>query len=190
MGLDIRIDADISNIDSEDYINEIDKYFYLHSLSRTFFNLILSRETSDNESELHQIGRITDIDIEPIYAMTLYPDEENLEYELDNAETEDERQSILKDAEDSKKFLTGNIDTVLDVIKQLIDKLSRIDDLASLLLPTEYDVLNSKKYFSSFNIDTGNGYIDNNFGQDLRNFQRHLEFCMQYGIQTVWFAYS
>ena len=72
----------------------------------------------------------------------------------------------------------------------MIEKLSTVNNLPSLLLPTDFDSLGSEEYFSSFNIDKGEGYIGNNFGQDLRNFKRFLEFAKERGTTTVWFNYG
>ena len=66
----------------------------------------------------------------------------------------------------------GNIDKVSSTIENLLIKLSTIDNLPELLDDNGNDTLNNKKYFSEFNVDKGKGYIDNNFGQDLRNFKR------------------
>jgi hypothetical protein len=45
-------------------------------------------------------------------------------------------------------------------------------------------------YFSDFKIDKGDSYMGNNFGQDLRNFKRFLEFAKENGRTTVWFQYG
>jgi len=42
------------------------------------------------------------------------------------------------------------------------------------------------KYF----IDKGDGYLNNNFGQDLRNFKRFVEFAKKRGATTVYFRYG
>jgi hypothetical protein len=143
-----------------------------------------------HEPELDQIGKITSVDISPIYEMESYPEEEGLEFYLDTADSEVEKQSILRKAEEDKAKLQGNIDKVVRTITELIEKLSSVDNLPSLLLPTDFDSLGNEEYFSSFNIDKGKGYIGNNFGQDLRNFKRYLEFAKERGTTTVWFNYG
>ena len=75
-------------------------------------------------------------------------------------------------------------------ISSLIEKLSKIEDLNKLLLPTNRDTLDSDDYFSNFNIDKEDSYIRNNFGQDLRNFKRFLEFAKENGAKTVWFMFG
>lgn len=191
MGLDISIGVDNEEIVfSDEYYHEENGYFEKHSLSREFCNFMSRRHVVEHESELDQIGKITNVDISPLYQMENYPDEESLEFYLDTAESEEEKQDILKNAEDDKAKLEGNINKVLLTLTELINKLSVIDNLPNLLLPTDFDSLGNEDYFSSFNIDKGEGYIGNNFGQDLRNFKRFLEFAKGKGTTTVWFNYG
>ena len=189
MGLDIFIEADNhEDIFTDQYEEEDDAF----SLSREFCNLISRRNVTEHEAELDQIGKITGTDVSPIYEMEENPDDEGeLYYYLDQAETEEERQKILAKAEeDSVEKLSGNIDKVLFTIDKLIGKLSTIENLPDRLIQTDFDTLNNAVYFSDFNIDKGKGYIDNNFGQDLRNFKRFLEFAKAQGTKTVWFVYG
>lgn len=191
MGLDIHIVTNNDDeLDSDDYYNEDNDYYNKHSLSRTFCNFMCRQYVISQQPELDQIGKITGVDISPIYEMETYPEEEGLEFNLETADTEDEKQKILKKAEEDKAKLQGNIDKVLITIKDLIQKLNAIDDLPSLLLPTDFDSLNNKEYFSDFKIDKGEGYIGNNFGHDLRNFERFLEYSKKRGTTTVWFNYG
>jgi hypothetical protein len=191
MGLDI--DIRVNNYDeifTDDYHDEKNDYFHQHNLSRTFCNFICRQNVISHEAELDQIGRIAGVDISPIYEMENYPDDEGLEFFLEMAESEEEKQNILKGAEEDKAKLQSNIDLVLLTVAKLIEKLSPIDNLPSLLLPTDFDTLQNEEYFSEFQIDKGDGYIGNNFGQDLRNFQRFLEFAKANGTTTVWFGYG
>jgi hypothetical protein len=48
----------------------------------------------------------------------------------------------------------------------------------------------NEDYFSEFQIDKGDGYIGNNFGRDLRNFKKFLEYAKEKGTTTVWFDYG
>ena len=191
MGLDIHIGVDnYEELHSDDYYDEKNDYFNKHSLSRTFCNFMCRQNVISHEPELEQIGKITGVDISPIYEMESYPEEEGLEFHLDTADSEEEKQSILRKAEEDKAKLQGNIDKVLQTITELIEKLSSVDNLPGLLLPTDFDSLGNEEYFSSFNVDKGEGYIGNNFGQDLRNFKRFLEFAKERGTKTVWFNYG
>ena len=190
MGLDISIRTDKDDeILDENYFIEENDFFNLHSLSRTFCNFICRKHMVEIP-ELNQIGKITNIDIEAIYQMEEYPNEDELEYELEFAENESERIEILKTAEFNKSKLSGNLKVVLEIISEIIISLSKIEKLEELLDDNEEDTLDNKTYFSAFNEDKGRGYIDNNFGQDLRNFQRFLIYAKEKGANTTWFEYN
>ena len=183
MGLDITIETEI---EAENSIENFD----IHSLSREFCNLMCRKDIIDEEPELDQIGKITNVDISCFYLMETYPDEDYIKECIEFAETEAEKENILAKAKTTKKAIEGNIDIVLETLNQLLEKLAAIDKLPSLLASTEFDTLNSKYYFSDFTLDKGKGYINNNFGQDLRNFKRFVEDAKNNGNKTVWFTYG
>lgn len=187
MGLDVSL---VTGNDEE--IGELqlkDNLYRQHRLSRTFCWFLDREIVVKHQPELDQIGEITNIDISIIYQMKFYPDKEYLEFELEFAKTEEEREKVLSDAEEVKFRLKDNLEKVLFIITSLIEKLSKIDNLNQLLLSTNYDSLDNEYYFSDFNLDKGDGYIDNNFGQDLRNFKRFLEFAKENGAKTAWFMF-
>lgn len=191
MGLDISISTDNpKNIHTSDYFDEKNGYYKKHSLSREFCNLMCRRNVVKHEPELDQIGKITGVDISSLYEMESYPDEEALTCDLDFAESEEEKQKILTEAETRKSLLIGNIDKVLQTATTLIESLQNIEKLDERLVQTDFDTLNPAYYFSDFKLDKGEGYIRNNFGQDLRNFKRFLEYAKSRGVKTVWFSYG
>jgi len=193
MGLDITICTDNNEeIYSGDYHDPKFDYFNKHSLSRTFCNLMCRPNVISGDTELEQIGKITSVDISPILAMETYGSDsgEELEFFLETAESEEERQKILDQAKQNKENLKGNIDKVLLTIKALIDKLSSIGNVHKMLDDHGHDTLDNKNYFADFNIDKGQGYIGNNFGQDLRNFKRFLEYAKSKGSTTTYFNYG
>ena len=187
MGLDIFIKTD-----NQDSTFEADycAYANTYGLSRTFCNFMGRKYAISGESELDQIGRITSIDISPIYQMEDHPSDEALEFFMGTAEGEEERQRILDETRLKREHLKGNIDNVLATINGLIEKLSMIETLSQMLNDSGWDTLNYKTYFTDFNIDKGEGYIGNNFGQDLRNFKRLLEYAKERGAATVYFDYG
>jgi len=191
MGLDIFIYTDIGDkIFDGDYHDPGHDYLHKHSLSRTFCNFMSRQSAMSGEPELDQIGRITSIDISPIYQMEEYPSEETLEFFMGTKESEEERQELIDDTQRKRESLKGNIDRVLATISALIEKLSVIDNLPQLLDDSGWDTLNYEVYFTDFNVDKGEGYIGNNFGQDLRNFKRFVEFARERGANTVYFNYG
>jgi hypothetical protein len=191
MGLDILVFFDNNDeIYSSDYHDEKLGHFHKHSLSRTFCNLMCRKDAVSGEPELDQIGRITSVDISPIYEMENYGHGEELEFFLETAETEEQRQKILNLDKASKEKLKGNIDKVIVTVAKLIDKLSQIDNLPDLLNDNGWDSLQNQIYFADFNKDKGQGYISNNFGQDLRNLKRFLEYAKAKDSTTAYFNYG
>ena len=189
MGLDINLR--VENQESLFGGDEQFDYFYVHGLSRTFCNLMCRRDViASGEPELDQVGAITGVDISPLYAMNDYPDEEALAFYVDMADTEAEKQQVLTDATNSKASLQGNIPLVTDTLNLLIEKLSLVANLPGLLAPTDFDSLDNGEYFGNFNSNPGDGYIGNNFGQDLRNFKRFLQYAQSKGATTVFFVYG
>lgn len=190
MGLDISIGTDIDDqLYSGDYYDpkHEDRNRH-HSLSRTFCNLMCRQHVVVGEPELDQLGRIAQVDITPLYDMETYGSEEELQVYLESAESEEERQDILRRTAESRQKLKGNIDKVLGTINALIERLSPIEEL-HLNHYGSY-TLGDKNYFADFTINKGEGYIGNNFGQDLRNFKRFLEFTKERGATTVYFLYG
>jgi hypothetical protein len=186
MGLDISLGTDIKEIYRKEYErNQKSDYFKQHSLSRTFCNFMCRQFSSTGEPELDQIGRITSVDISPLYEMETYRHEEDKWYKDDL-----ERILLQEERLKNNENLQGNIDTIYFTISTLIEKLATIDNLHQLLNDNSYDTLGYATYFTDFNVDKGDVYIDNNFGQDLRNFKRFLEFAKERGASTVYFEYG
>jgi hypothetical protein len=193
MGLDILIRTDKDDqIFTADYHDPKHDYFNKHSLSRSFCNLMCRQNVVSGEPEFDQIGQITSVNISPIYAMETYGSDsgEELDFFLETAENQEEKERILEQAGQNKENLKGNLDKVLSTITALIAKLSSIENLPQLLNDYGHDTLDYKNYFTDFNIDKGRGYIDNNFGQDLRNFKRFLEYAKAKGATMVYFNYG
>ena len=193
MGLDITICTDNNNeIYSGDYFEPKFDFFNKHSLSRTFCNLMCRSNVISGESEFEQIGKITSVDISPILEMETYGSDngEELAFFLETANNEEEKQKILEQARLNKEVLKGNIDMVLQTINFLIDKLSSINNLPELLDDHGRDTLDNENYFADFNVNKGEGYIGNNFGQDLRNFKTFLEYAKAKGATTTYFNYA
>src|SRR3569833_2154653 len=105
MGIDISIGVSNNDTFYANYLNNGFGAINEHTLSRTFCNFMCRNNAIEGEPELDQIGRITGIDISPLYAMENYGSEsgEELEFMLEVAESEEERQQILAQARQIKK---------------------------------------------------------------------------------------
>jgi hypothetical protein len=189
MGLDISIATDKDEVlyDSDYFLSE---EFDKHKLSRTFCDFMSRRNVIDTEPELDQLGRLTNIDITPLYDMESYPNAEAIDFQLMTAESDEEKEKILKEAKALRTQLNGNIDRVLALVDSFITKLNGIDHLSAKIATSAFDTLDNVEYFSDFQLDKGDGYIGNNLGQDLRNLQRFLNFAKSKGVTTVYFVYG
>jgi hypothetical protein len=193
MGLDIHLAAENQEkLFPKDYhINAMNDL--KHSLSRSFCNLMFRQHAIESgEPELDQIGRIALVDIQPIYDMESYKqdEDEEMEFHLSMAKTKAEKQRVLDEAKQKRDKLKGNLDTVLKIINALIEKLSQIDNLNKKLIASDHEMHDHDEYFTDFNKDKGDGYMHNNFGQDLRNFKNFLEYAKDKGATTVYFQYG
>lgn len=184
MGLDISL----CTTNPEALYQEEHDYFNEHSLSRTFCHLMFRQHNveGDEEPELDQLGRLVDVDIDSLYAMETYPEGVELEWRLESARSEQERQVVLNQAELAKAYLEGNLVAVLGTVEALLSRLATIPDLPQRLTST----WGHDSYFADFTQDVGQGYIGNNLGQDLRNFQRFLHYAKSQGSTTVYFSYG
>lgn len=189
MGLDISV---VTDNDEQLIGAEPDDHFEKHSLSRTFCNFTLRIHSIENggATELEQLGCLTGVDITPISQMQEYPEEEFLQFQLSMAQSAAEQQALLAQDEVAKAVVAGNLPTVLATVQQLLERLTSIDNLPALLNHHGKDLLGYDYYFTDFLTDKGEGYIGNNFGQDLRNFERFLKFAHSCGATTVWFSYG
>jgi hypothetical protein len=118
--------------------------------------------------------------------METYPEGIELEWRLESAPSEQEKQVVLNQAELAKYQLEGNLAIVLETVEALLSRLATIPDLPQRLSST----WGHEPYFADFTQDVGQGYIGNNLGQDLRNFHRFLQYAKSLGSTTVYFSYG
>ena len=190
MGLDIQFAVDNSQeVFTPEYITN-DEFSHSHKLSRTFCNLMCRQHGFSGIPELDQIGKITGLDISPLYQMECFMEDFEIDDELSRFETNEEKENFKKTTLAEMEKNNGNIEIIYELISALIDRLSKINNLPEKLDHAEYDTLNSEIYFSDFNLNPGNGDIDNNFGQDLRNFKNFIEFARSKGSKTIYFRYE
>lgn len=192
MGLDIHLNFDNEDkqLAKEKLSNKKD-YFNKYSLSRTFCTLILRKNVIESEPELDQIGRLTNINITPFYDMEKHWDDNDaVTLQLSSVKNEIEKQAIIKRITADKTKLIDNINLVIDLVNSLINNLSEIDNLDVKLKKYGRDTLGYDYYFTDFNLDKGEGYIGNNFGQDLRNLKKSLELAKSNGAKSVWFTFG
>jgi len=158
-------------------------------LSRTFCYLMGRRHEWEGAAELDQIGRLTGVDITPLYEMDNYLPPEDLASMLAHADSEEEKQAIQQRANDNEAAIANNIERVAATVDALLAQLAQLDDLPSKLIPTIDDALGNAYYFANF-AQAGGNWMNNTFGQDLRNFKNFLDYAMSQGTTTVFFVYG
>lgn len=184
MGLDINLCTD--NYDELSELEQFEELEDQFQLSREFCNLLCRKNVIEKgESELEQIAKITGCDTTFLYSMESYTPEWELE-ELEEYEDEETIESMKS----VNSNIENNIHDVHSKLSVLIAKLNEIDDLELLLKQTGDDTIGIKDYFSDFKSDKGDGYIGNNFGQDLRNFLKFVEFTKSNSSNTIFFQYG
>lgn len=109
MGLDISIGVVPNGKFLRDKAGE--KFFYSleHALSRHFCWLMCRKDVIEGEPELDQVGRITNIDISPLYEMDMWGGNDELDMRLDGLEDEDERKELEMEAMTSAAAIAGNL---------------------------------------------------------------------------------
>lgn len=136
-----------------------------HQLSRTFYRLMCRQHVLSGAPELDQIGALAEIDITPFYDMEQYGQQD--------------------------EEIQDNIGQVYTLVTSLIDALSQVNNLAAHF---EYEPEDTPweeaEYFLNFTSDKAVNVLDQNFGQDLRNLKRFLEFAREKGTTTVFFHYE
>lgn len=138
--------------------------------------------TENEETELIQISKLTDIDLSKIDILDEIPTldelEEMMEFDAEYAETQKEEYEI------QIKKIENNINDISIILSELISKLNDQEDLSKLLQPTSFDSLNNMSYFTKNKIDRDNFY------EDLNNFQRFVDYAKSKETKTIWFKYS
>ncbi len=184
MGLDIFLGTD-----NYEEISELELFETLEenfNLSREFCNLMCRKNVIEKGiPELDQIAEITDCDLSFFYLMEEYVPEEDFDelFKFD----EDENVELSKN---HNLLIENNLDAVILSLKSLIEKLNEISNLENKIDKTDYDTIGIEYYFSNFKIDKGEGYIGNNFGQDLRNFLKFAQFAKENSAKTIYFTYG
>jgi hypothetical protein len=190
MGLDIFLSADndealrSAELDWEEYHQQF-------SLSRSFCNLMHRRNVVSHQPELDQLGELVGLEIEALYEMMTYPKEEDIEWQLEQAKTKQERQQVRQEAEAAKARLQDNLDRVQATVDGLLNGLASYDNLPARLDAGRRDTLNNATYFAYFGVEASANLPDYvyNFGKDLRTVQRFLAFARSHGSHTIYFEF-
>jgi hypothetical protein len=189
MGLDIGLGVDNYEAFSRS-AGSLDN-FYRHSLSRPFCWLICRQEiVYDVPSEIDQICNLAGVPPALFSDLQKYPYEEAEDLMMSIFANDLSEAEIKQQAARDRELYGNNIDTVAAHINTLIHRCSAIGSITPLLVFSKAEPLDWGDYFDNFNTDPGDGYIGNNFGQDMRNFQHFVSDAKAFGSKTVFFRFG
>ena len=162
MGLHIYLVTDnYKAVYSTEFYQNEKEYRSKMCLSRNFAELMARLNPSFGEAELKQVERVAGINLSSLWEMATY---NNGEGNIPN----------------------GNIGTVIKIVSKLVERLNAIENLQTKIEPYDNNI-GFDYYFSDFSNDKSNDLTDNNFGQDLRNLKRLLDYALSKGASKVWF---
>lgn len=172
-----------AELNDEELIRDELNMFVKWELSDLFSDLILRQELVGELAELDQIGRITGIDVEPLYAMSFYWDKAAETERLAVFNTESDRAKQLEIIQTTNESLLNNLDKVYQIVILLEQKLAEIEDLAILIVYSNDGFFNPV-YFTKNNRET------TSFFSDLQKLKEFLEFAQSLDGDTVYFKFK
>jgi hypothetical protein len=172
-------------LEDEELMKDGLNVFVKWELSNTFSDLLLRREMVQEYAELDQIGKIAQVDVEPIYAMSFYWDDAAIAERLSTLSTETERTQQLAIIQATNERLTGNLDPISQTIDALEKALAGIDNPGALFVHANDGFLDHLSYFS----ETGKNYKDN-FFDDLKKIKEFLAFAKSLDGDTTYFKFK
>ncbi len=151
-------------------------------LSRTFAGLFTN-------GELRQFSQISSVNMSAINEMEEY--DEDFDW-LDCNMPKSERDAIIQKIKKDNERCNNNIDRVLETVDNLVIAIPKIKNLPEIINKNEHKVFDTERnifYFSDFQLDKYNDDFGNNFGFDLRIFQRFVAYAKEKGATMVYFIY-
>jgi hypothetical protein len=171
-------------LDDEELINDGLNLFVKWELSDVFSDLLLRREVVQDLAELDQIGKIVNVDVGPIYAMSFYWDKDEEKEHLSRFNNDEELEKQRITIQTNNDSLLKNVDTVYETITQLENELSKIDQLEYLIINSNDDFFNNNRYFSK------NNRSFDNLHSDIKKMKEFIEFVKPLDGDTVYFKFK
>lgn len=165
-------------------------YLQQDSLSRAFCNLLFRRLVDGQQPLLDQLEELAAVSLAPLYEMLTYPAAEQIAWQLEQAETAQQRQQVQREAEAAKAGLQDNLDRVQATVEGLLSGLARIENLPQRLATSRHASL---EYFASFHAEIAPVSADHkpqSFQQDLHTLHQFLLFARHHGSRTVHFEFG
>lgn len=185
MGVDIHIQTEPSIFEA-DFEQNIHKY----RLSRQFCWLITDMQAGTN-SELAQLGDLTNTDIQPLLKMCEYPPEVPPErYRFLYGKPNESDDEVLAKVNQMKNNSQQPLDTVELLVHKLLLGLIHQPHFFEKVAYTNQNKFWLKTYFKDIENDAhSQNFMDNNLGRDLRNFLNTLEYIRGKKGEQVFFRF-
>lgn len=172
-------------MEDEELVKDELNLFVKWELSDTFQDLILRRELVYELAELDQIGKLIDVNVEPIYAMSFYWDKAAEAESLSVFTNEADKAKQLAIIQTNNEGLINNLDMVSQTIDLMEDKLEAIDKLEEQLVQSNDGFFDNHTYF----MKSGKEY-ENNFFADIEKVKAFLAFAKSLGADTCYFKFK
>lgn len=185
MGVDIHIGAE-----PDIFEDDFDKDKHQYRLSRQFCWLMTDLQTSIN-SEFLQLGDFTNTDINPLINMCEYPPEVPPDrYRFLYGKPNEGEQEVLARVDSMKQSSQQPIDIVELLVHKLLLGLVTQSDFYDKITYSNQNKYWLKSYFKDIEDDTpSTNFMDNNLGQDLRNFLNTIEYIRDKKGTQVFFRF-
>lgn len=185
MGVDIHIGVE-PDIFGEDFYAQSNRY----RLSRQFCWLLTDIKSGPH-SEFFQLGTLTNTDIDPLIKMCDYPPVVPSDrYRFLYGKPNESEQEVLTRVGTMKQNSRQSLDTIELLIHKLLLGLT---NQAAFYEKVKYENQNKfwlKTYFKGIDSQVPNkNFMDNNLGQDLRNFLNTIEYIRDKKGQYVFFRF-
>ncbi len=174
-----------TELTNQELIDDGLNLFVSWELSDMFSDLLLSREiaTGSEPGELDQVAALLNVDLEPLYKMSNYWDQE-VEH-LSRLANEADKTKQLEIIQKNNDQLIGNIETVHETIRMLEAGILGTDDLKALITKSNADFYNNNRYFSKENKPYQNSLL-----MDIIKIKEFIEFVKPLDADTVYFKFK
>lgn len=194
MGIDIRIFSDsfqsIAGTDIDP--DKQEKYYSLGTLSRNFCHFMLGRGRLAGRmalSELDEIGKRFQIDVEVLFDMNTMPTENEIDTTLEFDPNLKKHKEVLSEYQVAFEKLKGNIEIVDNAVQKIAAEAEAIYSMRDIFDYGDKTISLSPNYFScdrEFALETSPSSLK----ADLNLIISFLEFAKDDGATTVWFDYG
>lgn len=172
-------------MNDEELVKDELNLFVEWDLSDMFSDLILRRELVHELAELDQIGKIIDLSVDPIYAMSFYWDKAAEAKALSILNSEADRANKRAMIQTNNESLINNLDLVFQTVTLMEERLGVIDNLEEQIVQSYDGFFDDYRYF----MKSSKG-DENNFFADIKKMKEFLVFAKSLGADTSYFKFK